>query len=154
MDEISYPDGLTRDEWLRVIEERRNHFYKYPEDRNQKIWRYMDFTKFVAMLDDQALFFPRVSLLSDSYEGSVSQVTIQNRPRIIENVVNSFKGSIPLDRWSPEFEENIRKCSCQLFIHGAKDYGGQQIGHTLVIGIRMITNQQLCEPYMLPPIKL
>jgi hypothetical protein len=34
------------------------------------IWRYMDFTKYVALLDTQALFFSRVSELDDPFEGS------------------------------------------------------------------------------------
>lgn len=34
------------------------------------IWRYMDFTKFVALLETKHLFFPRVSILEDSFEGS------------------------------------------------------------------------------------
>ena len=42
-----------------------------PDDENIKIWRYMDFTKFVAMLDRGGLFFPRVELLGDRFEGSL-----------------------------------------------------------------------------------
>ena len=34
--------------------------YRTPKDENAKIWRYMDFTKFVSMLDKSALFFTRV----------------------------------------------------------------------------------------------
>ena len=28
-----------------------------PADKNIKIWRYLDFTKFVSLLDQRALFF-------------------------------------------------------------------------------------------------
>jgi hypothetical protein len=42
-----------------------------PNDPNIKIWRYMDFTKFVSMLVSQALFFPRSDKLGDSHEGSL-----------------------------------------------------------------------------------
>jgi hypothetical protein len=69
MSDILYPDGLSRDEWLKKIEERKNKFYRYPENLNQRIWRYMDFAKFVALLDEEILFFPRASLLDDKYEG-------------------------------------------------------------------------------------
>lgn len=41
-----------------------------PSDIAAKIWRYMDFTKFVAMLDSRALFFSRIDLLGDPFEGS------------------------------------------------------------------------------------
>ena len=33
------------------------------------LWRYMDFTKFVSLLDKQALFFARADKLEDSFEG-------------------------------------------------------------------------------------
>ena len=44
------------------------------------LWRYMTFTKFVSLLDTQALFFPRVDRLGDPFEGSYSLRTVQNRP--------------------------------------------------------------------------
>ena len=43
--------------------------FKTPKD-NSKIWRYMDFTKFIDMLDKSALFFTRVDKLGDPFEGS------------------------------------------------------------------------------------
>ena len=50
-----------------------------PENRDQKIWRYMAFSKFVSNLDKKALFFSRVDLLGDPYEGSVSKPTVEAR---------------------------------------------------------------------------
>jgi hypothetical protein len=44
-----------------------------PENENAKIWRYMDFTKFVSMLDSKALFFTNVDSLEDKFEGSFSK---------------------------------------------------------------------------------
>jgi hypothetical protein len=38
-------------------------------NRNLKIWRYMDLPKFVSMLENQALFFAKASLMSDLLEG-------------------------------------------------------------------------------------
>jgi hypothetical protein len=40
-------------------------------DQNLKIWKYMDFQKFVSLLDKQALFFGKVQMLQDNYEGSL-----------------------------------------------------------------------------------
>ena len=42
-----------------------------PNDVDQRIWRYLDFTKLVALLEDQALFFCSPRLLSehDPFEG-------------------------------------------------------------------------------------
>ncbi len=42
---------------------------KLPEDPDAPIWRYMDFTKFVCMLDRQSLFFCRPDCLDDRFEG-------------------------------------------------------------------------------------
>ncbi|MXP66155.1 hypothetical protein E0493_22770 [Roseomonas sp. M0104] len=39
-----------------------------PDDT--KVWRYMDFAKFVAMLTQKGLYFPRVDKLEDSFEGA------------------------------------------------------------------------------------
>ena len=40
-----------------------------PPDENIKIWRYMDFTKFLSFIDRKTLFFTRVDQLEDKFEG-------------------------------------------------------------------------------------
>ena len=37
------------------------------------LWRYMDFEKFVSLLDQRALFFAKVSELGDPFEGSITK---------------------------------------------------------------------------------
>lgn len=37
------------------------------------IWRYMDFTKFVSMLDNKGLYFTRIDKMEDVFEGSFSK---------------------------------------------------------------------------------
>ncbi len=54
--------------------------FEKPENENAKIWRYMDFTKFVSLLDKSALFFTRADKLGDPFEGSYSKANIQLRP--------------------------------------------------------------------------
>ena len=44
-----------------------------PSNPDTVIWRYMDFAKFVAMLNDRALFFPCAELFNDPYEGALGQ---------------------------------------------------------------------------------
>lgn len=46
----------------------------YPDlpDHTFSIWRYMDMTKFISMLDRQALFFTRLDQLGDPFEGSLT----------------------------------------------------------------------------------
>lgn len=48
-----------------------------PNNPNIKIWRYMDFAKYVSLLDTGALFFPRSDKLEDPYEGTVSSASLE-----------------------------------------------------------------------------
>ncbi len=58
---------------------------------NVRIWRYMDFTKFVSLLEKKALFFPRADKLGDSFEGSLSKGNIQHRI----STYNHIRSSLP-----------------------------------------------------------
>jgi hypothetical protein len=64
--------------------------FEKPENENAKIWRYIDFTKFVSLLDKSALFFTRADRLGDSFEGSYSRANVKLRPEV-------YKGEIPPD---------------------------------------------------------
>jgi hypothetical protein len=45
--------------------------FSHPPRQDAKIWRYMDFTKFVSLLEHRGLFLSRADLLGDPFEGSV-----------------------------------------------------------------------------------
>ncbi|MFT3838874.1 MAG: DUF2971 domain-containing protein [Myxococcaceae bacterium] len=47
----------------------RLHGTGEPRDLNATLWRFMDFTKYVAMLREGALYFTRADQLPDPYEG-------------------------------------------------------------------------------------
>src|SRR5687768_8033982 len=51
-------------------EEQTRSLFHPPSDAKIKIWRYMDFTKFVSMLENGGLFFSRLDCLDDPFEGS------------------------------------------------------------------------------------
>jgi hypothetical protein len=53
--------------------------FQKPRDENAKIWRYMDFTKFVSLVDKQELFFARADKLGDPFEGSYPKGNVQQR---------------------------------------------------------------------------
>ncbi len=53
--------------------------FEVPKNENTTIWKYMDFTKFVSLLDKQALFFVRADNLGDSFEGSCPKVMLSKR---------------------------------------------------------------------------
>jgi hypothetical protein len=50
-----------------------------PEDENATIWRYLDFTKLVSLLDTKQLYFARVDTFDDAFEGSISAATREYR---------------------------------------------------------------------------
>ena len=51
------------------MQEKFDIFKKPPLE--SQIWRYMDFTKFVATISKSALYFSRMDLLDDKFEGSI-----------------------------------------------------------------------------------
>ncbi|MGA2263882.1 MAG: hypothetical protein ABSH28_20920 [Acidobacteriota bacterium] len=56
--------------------------FETPADKNVSIWRYMDFTKFVWLLDRRSLFFARVDLLDDKFEGSSPRFNVAQREKM------------------------------------------------------------------------
>jgi Protein of unknown function (DUF2971) len=52
-----------------------------PKD-SAKIWRYMDFAKFISLLDKKALFFSRADKLGDPFEGSFPEANVKKRQKL------------------------------------------------------------------------
>lgn len=61
--------------------------FEAPKDFNVKIWRYMDFTKFVSLIDTNKLFFARSDLLGDPYEGSTSHFNKDSRSSVYKDLI-------------------------------------------------------------------
>ena len=59
---------------------KEHYVFEKPDDENIKICRYLDFSKFVSLLEKKKLFFPNVDKLSksDPFEGKIPR----NFPRI------------------------------------------------------------------------
>jgi hypothetical protein len=47
-----------------------------------RLWRYMNFTKYVAMLDSGGLYFARADKFADPFEGSLSPINVKLREAI------------------------------------------------------------------------
>ncbi|MFC2005186.1 hypothetical protein ACFLUY_03065 [Chloroflexota bacterium] len=83
---------------------KEHSLFEKPREK-ARIWRYMDFTKFVSLLENNALFFPRADTLGDPFEGSFSKANIPIRNEIY---VGGDEGLTPEDvseiyRLLPEF---------------------------------------------------
>ena len=67
-----------------MYEEHSN--FEPPED-DAVLWRYMDFTKFVSLLETQSLFFARADKLGDPFEGAYFKVNVALRPMLYEGKI-------------------------------------------------------------------
>lgn len=56
-----------------LLHDGREKVFEPPGDPAIRIWRYMDFTRLVNMLEEDALFFRRADLFEDKFEGTMSQ---------------------------------------------------------------------------------
>jgi hypothetical protein len=56
-----------------------NILFSQPTDPNVSVWRYMDFTKYVALLSTRKLFFARADKLGDPFEGSFTKLSLAAR---------------------------------------------------------------------------
>lgn len=65
--------------------------FKTP-DPSTVLWRYLDFTRFVSLLDQAALHFTQAGRLGDPFEGAFSVVNHQLRPQI-------YGDHIPAETW-------------------------------------------------------
>ena len=68
------------------------------------LWRYMDFTKFVSLLEKSALFFVRADKLGDPFEGSFSKLNEKLRPLLYSDIPeDSVLGLVNFMRTSRQF---------------------------------------------------
>ncbi|MFC2121630.1 hypothetical protein ACFLTI_08555 [Bacteroidota bacterium] len=57
-----------------------------PEDENIKIWRYIDFTKLVSLIDTKKLFFSRTDMFDDHFEGSYPKLNVEARKYVPKDI--------------------------------------------------------------------
>lgn len=62
-----------------------------PNNKEQKVWRYLDFTKFVSLIETQELFFTRADKFEDKFEGSIPSVAAAIRDYQIKEMVEQGK---------------------------------------------------------------
>jgi hypothetical protein len=57
-----------------------------PQNENSKVWRYMDFTKLVSLIDSRRLYFTRVDKFGDPFEGSWPRMNVIARQQIPDSI--------------------------------------------------------------------
>ncbi|MDM5329846.1 hypothetical protein [Neobacillus sp. CF12] len=81
--------------------------FKKPENEEIKIWKYMDFTKFVSMLDNNSLFFTRSDKFEDPFEGTYSKANQILRPTIYKDSGINEEVFRQIDEFSKRLRQHI-----------------------------------------------
>lgn len=61
-----------------------------PVNEDVPVWRYMDFTKFVSMLENDGIYLPTVEMLEDPFEGSYARGNQELRPMVHKHIPPAF----------------------------------------------------------------
>lgn len=67
-----------------------------PENEEIRVWRYMDFTKFVSLVDSRRLYFTRADKFDDPFEGSWPKMNVVARQYVPPEI-------------PPEAQDNFRR---------------------------------------------
>ncbi|MES5851867.1 hypothetical protein [Bacillus cereus group sp. MG68] len=73
-----------------------------------KIWRYMDFTKFMSMLDKEEIFFTRSDRFEDKFEGTYPRANIEETRDFLKRLVEQEHQEKTF-RTISEFSKYVRK---------------------------------------------
>jgi hypothetical protein len=57
-----------------------------PEDQSQKIWRYVDLTQFMSIIERGTLYFNRADNFEDPFEGEYPQANFEDRGEIVDSM--------------------------------------------------------------------
>ncbi|NOU47190.1 MAG: hypothetical protein HOO86_09025 [Bacteroidales bacterium] len=57
-----------------------------PDDENVKVWRYMDFTKFISLIVTRKLYFARADRFDDPFEGSWPKINVDARKPLFKHL--------------------------------------------------------------------
>jgi hypothetical protein len=84
-----------------------------PKDEEVKVWRYMDFTKFLSLIDSRQLFFTRADKFNDPFEGSYPKPNITKRDALLTEFLDdqSKKDIDSLSMYLSKTNQSVRKCT-------------------------------------------
>lgn len=63
-----------------------HYVFIQPANEEVKVWRYMDFTKLVSLIDTRRLYFTRADRFEDPFEGSWPKINVEARKYAPENL--------------------------------------------------------------------
>nr|WP_319511756.1 hypothetical protein [uncultured Draconibacterium sp.] len=68
--------------------------FNAPENEDIKVWRYMDFTKLISLIDTRRLFFTRADMFNDPFEGSYPKINVVARTVVPEDLPDESKKAL------------------------------------------------------------
>src|SRR4051812_7320569 len=91
--------------------------FDFPKNLRSKIWRYIEFSKYIAMLESQSLYFCRADQLGEAFEGSVPGGTVKNLDKRITKVralgteearlrAKEMEGNLDFFQWAASVAQN------------------------------------------------
>ena len=80
-----------------------------PKDEEIKIWRYMDFTKLLSLINTCSLYFSRADKLGDPFEGSLPKTDYATRNALFESISKGVKKSLSPELYKRFNTENFQK---------------------------------------------
>lgn len=83
-----------------------------PEDFERTVWRYMSFSKFISLLTYQALWFSKLNILQDTYEGLIPatvKARMQEENQRYKALFNTPEFHRQIDAWSSQNESDGRE---------------------------------------------
>ena len=70
--------------------------FKQPKNEDSKVWRYMDFSKLVSLIDSESLYFTRADKFEDPFEGSYPNKNVEAREIVNENLPPDVREELPV----------------------------------------------------------
>lgn len=97
----------ARNHAVTALENGRDPIFKGPKYKGSKLWRYMDFTKFISMLENSGIYFAQADTLGDPFEGSYSKGNNKNRKFVYSRQKEPRKGVKVLTQETDERRKGI-----------------------------------------------
>ena len=95
----------------------KNHpAFESPNNKDAKVWRYMDFTKFVSLLEKKSLYFTRADKFDDPFEGSSTKATVEHNLYTIKEIFRQSGNEID-ERLIEEYKEDNKNWPLFFFIN-------------------------------------
>jgi hypothetical protein len=97
--------------------------FEQPSDKSISIWRYMDLSKFIWMIQRNALFFCRSDRMGDPFEGHYTKVIADQEEQFVRalqsnTVVQAIPNSVNIGRevWRQNIIELPKKLKVRYFV--------------------------------------